>query len=113
MLLESGHRALDCRTEVHDAYNARIDEGNRCMAWGVSGVNSWYKSESGRVRMALTPDARSRSGNFDGFCTATVQKPSQNGAQPAKVGLTGIGRSPAFRGGCRGRCPTPGKKGLP
>ena len=49
MLLESGHRALDCRTEVHDAYNARIDEGNRCMAWGVSGVNSWYKSESGRV----------------------------------------------------------------
>ena len=49
LLLEGGHRALDCRPSVHDDYNVRIDRGNRAMAWGVSGVNSWYKSDSGRV----------------------------------------------------------------
>ena len=49
LLLEWGHRTLDPRKDVHDAYNARIDEGNLAMAWGVSKVSSWYKSESGRV----------------------------------------------------------------
>ncbi len=48
-LLESGNRALDCRTDVHDAYNERIDAGNLKRAWGVSSVPSWYKSDSGRV----------------------------------------------------------------
>jgi 4-hydroxyacetophenone monooxygenase len=49
LLLESGKRALDCKRDVHDRYNARIDAGNAQMAWGVSKVNSWYKSASGRV----------------------------------------------------------------
>jgi 4-hydroxyacetophenone monooxygenase len=49
MLLESGKRAMDCKRDVHDRYNARIDQGNLEMAWGVSKVNSWYKSASGRV----------------------------------------------------------------
>jgi 4-hydroxyacetophenone monooxygenase len=49
MLLRNGWTSADCRQDVHDAYNARIDEGNLQMAWGVSTVNSWYKSDSGRV----------------------------------------------------------------
>jgi 4-hydroxyacetophenone monooxygenase len=49
MLLERGHRSMDCRKDVFEEYNERIDEGNRSMAWGVSKVNSWYKSPSGRV----------------------------------------------------------------
>ncbi|MEP7113723.1 MAG: NAD(P)/FAD-dependent oxidoreductase [Ilumatobacteraceae bacterium] len=48
-VLVTGARAIDCLPEVHDRYNARIDEGNACMAWGASSVNSWYKSDSGRV----------------------------------------------------------------
>ena len=48
-LLESGRQAIDCRTDVHDAYNERIDAGNLKRAWGVSSVPSWYKSDSGRV----------------------------------------------------------------
>lgn len=48
-LLDSGTRALDCRTDVHDTYNERIDAGNLKRAWGVSSVPSWYKSDSGRV----------------------------------------------------------------
>ena len=49
LLLAEGHRALDCRPDVHDAYNVRIDEGNRGMVWGVATVNSWYRNAKGRV----------------------------------------------------------------
>jgi 4-hydroxyacetophenone monooxygenase len=49
LLLEHGRRSMDCRSEVHDAYNVRIDEANRKMAWGASDVNSWYKNAKGRV----------------------------------------------------------------
>ena len=48
-VLSTHARAIDCRQAVHDRYNERIDEGNRLMAWGASTVNSWYKSDSGRV----------------------------------------------------------------
>ncbi|MEO7430360.1 MAG: NAD(P)/FAD-dependent oxidoreductase, partial [Acidimicrobiales bacterium] len=49
MLLEGGHRSLDCRPEVHDAYNERIDAANRTMVWGAAEVNSWYRNAKGRV----------------------------------------------------------------
>ncbi|HZP58053.1 MAG TPA: NAD(P)/FAD-dependent oxidoreductase, partial [Dehalococcoidia bacterium] len=49
MVLEGKRRALDCRRDVHDAYNARIDAANAKRAWGASGVNSWYKNARGRV----------------------------------------------------------------
>jgi 4-hydroxyacetophenone monooxygenase len=49
MLLAGGHRAMDVRKDVHDAYNEAIDAANAAMAWGASDVNSWYKSASGRV----------------------------------------------------------------
>jgi 4-hydroxyacetophenone monooxygenase len=49
MLLANGHRAMDVRKDVHDAYNEAIDESNANMAWGKSDVSSWYKSPSGRV----------------------------------------------------------------
>jgi 4-hydroxyacetophenone monooxygenase len=49
LLLDQRLRAVDCRSEVADAYNLRVDEGNARMAWGASNVNSWYKNASGRV----------------------------------------------------------------
>jgi 4-hydroxyacetophenone monooxygenase len=49
VLAQGEAKALDCRQDVHDAYNARIDEANRKRAWGASGVNSWYKNKFGRV----------------------------------------------------------------
>jgi 4-hydroxyacetophenone monooxygenase len=49
LLLEDGYRALDCKQDVHDAYNERIDAANGERAWGVSSVNSWYKNERGHV----------------------------------------------------------------
>jgi 4-hydroxyacetophenone monooxygenase len=49
MLLEADKQTMDCRPEVHDAYNEMIDAANRNMAWGASEVNSWYKNAKGRV----------------------------------------------------------------
>jgi 4-hydroxyacetophenone monooxygenase len=49
LLLETGQRSLECRQQVHDAYNEWIDAGNARTAWGAPGVRSWYKNDSGRV----------------------------------------------------------------
>ncbi|MEX2081382.1 MAG: NAD(P)/FAD-dependent oxidoreductase, partial [Dehalococcoidia bacterium] len=48
MLLERGATSLECKQDVHDAYNERIDAGNLRMAWGVAEVPSWYRNEKGR-----------------------------------------------------------------
>jgi 4-hydroxyacetophenone monooxygenase len=49
LLLEKKAAAMDCRKDVHDAYNRRIDAGNLQMAWGSPHVRSWYKNAAGRV----------------------------------------------------------------
>jgi 4-hydroxyacetophenone monooxygenase len=49
LLLESGKASLEVRPEVHDEFNAAVDEANRNRAWGASKVSSWYKNASGRV----------------------------------------------------------------
>jgi 4-hydroxyacetophenone monooxygenase len=49
LLLEEHARAVNCRRDIYDAYNERVETGNRQMAWGASTVNSWYKNASGRV----------------------------------------------------------------
>jgi 4-hydroxyacetophenone monooxygenase len=49
LLLARGHRALECRPAPFERYNRRVDAGNRLMAWGLPGVNNWYKNASGRV----------------------------------------------------------------
>lgn len=49
MLLQGGHAAMQCKREVYDAYNRKIDAENLETAWGAPGVRSWYKNTSGRV----------------------------------------------------------------
>jgi len=49
LLLERGHAALDCKSDVHDVYNRKIDAGNLKMAWGAANVPTWYKNDKGRV----------------------------------------------------------------
>jgi 4-hydroxyacetophenone monooxygenase len=48
LLLETGHRAIDVRQDVHDDYNTWIDEGNANRTWGWSTVSSWYNNDKGR-----------------------------------------------------------------
>jgi 4-hydroxyacetophenone monooxygenase len=52
LLLERDERSLECRQDVHAAYNQSIDEGNLQVAWGVANVPSWYKNKAGRVTQA-------------------------------------------------------------
>ena len=49
LLADRGATAMDCRPDAYDRYAALMDEHNSQMAWGISPVNSWYKSPSGRV----------------------------------------------------------------
>jgi len=49
LLMERGLRSLECRRDVHDAYNEVIDQGNLDVAWGAENVRSWYKNKAGRV----------------------------------------------------------------
>ncbi|HEX4184110.1 MAG TPA: NAD(P)/FAD-dependent oxidoreductase [Caulobacteraceae bacterium] len=49
LLAETGARTIECRREVHDAFNEKVDAGNRLMAWGSPQVTSWYKNAAGRV----------------------------------------------------------------
>ena len=49
LLAHRGAAAMDCKPDAYDRYSARMDEHNSQMAWGISPVNSWYKSPSGRI----------------------------------------------------------------
>ena len=48
-LADTGASAMDCRPGAYERYAALMDEHNSQMAWGISGVNSWYKNAKGRV----------------------------------------------------------------
>lgn len=49
LMVEGDLKAIECRKDVHDAFNAEVDAGNALMAWGVPQVSSWYKNAKGRV----------------------------------------------------------------
>jgi len=49
LMAKTGAKTLEVRREVHDAFNKKVDEANRWMAWGSPNVTSWYKNELGRV----------------------------------------------------------------
>jgi 4-hydroxyacetophenone monooxygenase len=49
LLAETGASSMEVRRDVHDAFNIKVDEGNRQMAWGTDRQSSWYKNEAGRV----------------------------------------------------------------
>jgi 4-hydroxyacetophenone monooxygenase len=49
LALRHGGHPVEVRDDVHDAFNHRLEERNRQMAWGISTVNSWYKNAAGHV----------------------------------------------------------------
>lgn len=48
-MIEGGHAELEVRSEIHDRYNARVDEKCKNMVWAHPGVTSWYKNKNNRV----------------------------------------------------------------
>jgi len=58
-MIEGGHRTMECRREVFDAYNARLDTAQDECIWGMPGAQSYYINEHGRqaVNNPLRPSA--------------------------------------------------------
>ena len=48
-LLETGLGSIECRQEVHAAYNERVDRAHEAMVWTHKGMSNWYKNSRGRV----------------------------------------------------------------
>ncbi len=48
-MVDGGIEAVECRREVHDEYNDRLDEALAQTVWAHPGVDSWYKNAAGRV----------------------------------------------------------------
>jgi 4-hydroxyacetophenone monooxygenase len=48
-MLNRGIGAVECRQDVHDAYNQRIDEAHANMVWTHPGLETYYRNERGRV----------------------------------------------------------------
>jgi 4-hydroxyacetophenone monooxygenase len=48
-LIERDKRALECREEVHDAFNQRLDARLAQMVWSHPDMSSWYKNSRGHV----------------------------------------------------------------
>jgi 4-hydroxyacetophenone monooxygenase len=53
-MLEQDIAAIDCRSEVFEVYNARVDEAHNRMIWTHRGMTNWYRNAAGRV-VATTP----------------------------------------------------------
>jgi 4-hydroxyacetophenone monooxygenase len=49
LILKSNAASIEVKKDVHDAFNIKVDETNKTMAWGSPNVTSWYKNKKGRV----------------------------------------------------------------
>jgi 4-hydroxyacetophenone monooxygenase len=49
LLVDRGDAAMECRQEVHDEYNARVDAEHEQMVWRHPKVHSYYNNDDGRV----------------------------------------------------------------
>ena len=48
-LLEDGYATMECRQDVHDAYNERVDAEHEHLVWRHPRVHSYYNNSKGRV----------------------------------------------------------------
>jgi 4-hydroxyacetophenone monooxygenase len=48
-MIERGIGAVECRSDVHDDYNRRVDEAHAKMIWTHPGVSNYYRNARGRV----------------------------------------------------------------
>jgi 4-hydroxyacetophenone monooxygenase len=48
-MIERGIGAVECRPDVHDDYNRRVDEAHAKMIWPRPGITNNYKNARGRV----------------------------------------------------------------
>jgi 4-hydroxyacetophenone monooxygenase len=49
LMASAGVTEIECRRDVFEAYNARIDDRHSRMIWTRPGITNWYRNSSGRV----------------------------------------------------------------
>lgn len=48
-MIENGHSEVEVKSDVHDAYNEKVDAEHNNMVWTHPNVANWYRNSSGRV----------------------------------------------------------------
>ena len=48
-MVSGGIGAVECRQDVHDAYNERVDHAHENMVWTHKGMETYYRNARGRV----------------------------------------------------------------
>lgn len=48
-MLEQGASSIECRDDVHDAYNVKVDAAHEQMIWTHPGMATYYRNSAGRV----------------------------------------------------------------
>ena len=48
-MLEQGIGSVECRQDVYDDYNRRVDEAHERMVWTHEGMDTYYRNSRGRV----------------------------------------------------------------
>ncbi len=48
-MIERGYTSMECRRDVHDAYNERVDAEHEHLVWRHPRVHSYYNNRAGRV----------------------------------------------------------------
>jgi 4-hydroxyacetophenone monooxygenase len=41
--------AVECRRDVFDDYNRRVDDAHSKMIWAHRGMDTWYRNAAGRI----------------------------------------------------------------
>jgi len=52
-MLDNDIGALECRQDVHDTYNAGVDEAHEHMVWTHPGMQTYYRNARGRIVVNL------------------------------------------------------------
>lgn len=48
-MLEDGIASIDCRQEIYERFNARLDAEHAKLVWTTPGLVNWYRNKAGRV----------------------------------------------------------------
>ena len=53
LMFRNGVGSVECRQDVHDAYNEGVDRAHENMVWTHEGMQTYYRNSRGRVVVNL------------------------------------------------------------
>jgi 4-hydroxyacetophenone monooxygenase len=49
LMIERGWQTIECRQDIHDVYNDRVDATHEQLVWTHPGTSNWFRNAAGRV----------------------------------------------------------------